>query len=280
LEERERRATVQRIAREGDPDRTIATLFAPRNAHQHLFALFAFNVELARIAEQVSESGLGEIRLQWWRESVAREAAGASTGNPVADAIGIALKSCALSRARIAALIDARSFDLNVKIMPDWSTLEAYLNETAGALFMLAAEIAGGARQGLEPAASAAGVAYGLTGLMRTLPVHAATGRVYLPADALKRHRTSPERILAGEMSTGLADLLSELRSRARAALDEALRHIAHLAPSERTAFLPLCLVDPYLAALENNRHDPLRQIANINPLYRLWRMSTWQYGA
>jgi hypothetical protein len=34
---------------------------------------------------------------------------------------------------------------------------------------------------------------------------------------------------------------------------------------------LPLCLVEPYLAALEKVR-DPLRQVARINPLYRLWR--------
>ncbi|WP_158007721.1 hypothetical protein [Methyloceanibacter marginalis] len=39
-----------------------------------------------------------------------------------------------------------------------------------------------------------------------------------------------------------------------------------------RTAFLPLCLVEPYLAALAKVR-DPLRQVASINPLYRLWRL-------
>ncbi|MEX1060305.1 MAG: squalene/phytoene synthase family protein, partial [Methyloceanibacter sp.] len=114
-------------------------------------------------------------------------------------------------------------------------------------------------------------------GLMRALPVHAASGRVYLPADALMRHGTSPEAVLAGKSSEGLLALLAELRRKAGDAMGEARRHAAELDASAQTAFLPLCLVDPYLAALEKSGRDPLREIADINPLYRLWRMATWR---
>ena len=63
-----------------------------------------------------------------------------------------------------------------------------------------APSVSGRAGSSLEPAAFQAGLAYGLTGLMRALPVHAASGRVYLPADALLRHGTSPEAVLAGQV--------------------------------------------------------------------------------
>ena len=89
--ERERAATVRRMARKADPDRAIAALFAPLTARDDLFALFAFNGELARIADQVSEPGLGAIRLQWWRDALARAEAGEATGHPVADAFGSVL---------------------------------------------------------------------------------------------------------------------------------------------------------------------------------------------
>jgi phytoene synthase len=112
---------------------------------------------------------------------------------------------------------------------------------------------------------------------MRSLPVHAAQGRVYLPADRLIRHGTSPERVLAGEASQGLGDVLGELRGEARRALNEASRDLAGLDPSVATAFRPLCLVGPYLAALEKSAGDPFREIATINPLYRLWRLATWR---
>jgi phytoene synthase len=277
LHEAERGDTLRRIARSGDPDRSFAALFAPNAARADLFALIAFNVELARIAEQVSEPGLGAVRLQWWREAIERAAKGEATGHPVADAIGAALRRQKLSRARIDALIDARSFDVGTKIMADWSALEAYLSATAGGLFALAVECLGAPKTSLESAASQAGHGYGLTGLMRALPVHASSGRLYLPADALIRHGTSPEAVLAGETSEGLRAVLAELRGKAREALAEANRHIAELNANARAAFRPLCLVDPYLAALEKAEHDPLREIAEINPLTRFWRMARWR---
>jgi phytoene synthase len=277
LHEAERGDTVRRIAREGDPDRALAALFAPCDTRADLFALIAFNVELARIAEQVSEPGLGAIRLQWWREAVARAAKGEPTGHPVADAFGATINERKLSPGRIEALLDARNFDVDTRIMPDWDTLEVYLSATAGGLFALGAECFGSREPSLESAAAQAGLAYGLTGLMRALPVHAASGRVYLPADALMRHGSSPEAVLAGKTSDGLHAVLAELRGKARLALAEARRHLSQRDAGTRAAFRPLCLVDPYLAALEKAGRDPLRDIAAINPLYRFWRMASWR---
>jgi 15-cis-phytoene synthase len=277
LHEAERGDTVRRIARSGDSDRALSALFAPGDARADLLALYALNVELARIAEQVTEPELGAIRLQWWREAILRAAQGEATGHPVADALGAMQRRRALAPERIEGLIDARNFDLATRIMPDWSALETYLHDTAGALFALAATCAGVPRALLEPAASHAGLAYGLTGLMRALPVHAARGLVVLPADMLRRHGTSPEALLAGRTEPGLLDLLAELRDTARTALGQARRHIAKLDRRAQAAFLPLSLVEPYLAALERKGCDPLREIADINPLHRLWRLATWR---
>ena len=277
MHDRERLGTISRIAKHGDPDRYLAALFAPWPARAQLLALIAFNVELARIGELVSEPELGEIRLQWWREALDRAAEGEATGNPVADAVGALLQSHPHLRATFTRLIDARSFDVAVKLMPDWPVLERYLNDTAGAMFAASADILGSPGQGLEAAAQAGGTAYGLTGLMRALPVHAAAGRVDLPADALARHGTSPEQVLAGEMTEGLVALLAEFRGIVRDKLTEALRDVRHLGPEGRMAFLPLCLVEPYLSALAREDHAALRQVAGINPLYRLWRMATWR---
>jgi len=277
LHEAERGDTLRRIARSGDPDRSLAALFAPRPARDDLFALIALNVELARIAEIVGEPGLGMIRLQWWRDAIDRAEAGEATGHPVADAIGAALRRQKLSRARIDALIEARNFDIETKIMPDWAALEAYLAATAGGLFASSAEYLAAPGSSLEAASFQAGLAYGLTGLMRALPVHAASGRVYLPADALLRHGTSPEAVLAGQSSDGLLAVLAELRLKARQALAAANRHVAQLDSNARAAFRPLCLVDPYLASLEKAERDPLREIAGINPLTRVWCMARWR---
>ena len=278
MEEREREDAVRTVARDGDPDRYASALFAPQSARAALFALYAFNVELARAAEQVSEPQLGEIRLQWWRDALERASVGEATGHPVADAVGSVVRHYPSSRDSLAGLIDARSFDVSEKIMPDSTALDDYLGRTAGALFRLAAEVSAPHRTaGIEPAVRAAGIAYGLTGLMRALPVHASLGRVDLPAETLRSHGTSPERVLAGQKSEGLTDVLAEFRETARVALKSAMAHVATLPRETQKAFLPLALVDPYLSALR--KVDPLRQVAEINPLYRLWRLGTCRFS-
>ncbi len=277
MHEAERGEAVRRIAREADPDRSLSALFAPREARVDLFALYALNVELSRVAELVSEPGLGAIRLQWWRDAIERAASGEAIGHPVADAFGETLRHRKLSRNRVSALIDARNFDVETKIMPDMATLDTYLGHTAGTVFALAAEILGARGESVEQAARSAGKAYGLTGLMRALPVHAARGLIFLPEDALLRCGTSPGEVLAGKMSQGLHDLLAELRVKAREALRDARSRIAALDHAARSAFVSLSLVDPYLASLEKKGRDPLHEIADINPLYRLWRLARWR---
>ena len=279
MDDGERAVAVRRIARAADPDRAIATLFAPAEARDDLFALIAFNAELARIADQVTEPGLGAIRLQWWREAIERAGAGETSGHPVADAFGGVLARKRLSRERVASLIDAHSFDVGETLMPDTRTLDAYLFDTTGGLFALAAEIVGAEGEKRDVVADKGGRAYGLVRVMRSLPVLAAKGRTYLAADALARHDTTTAMIFAGETTPGLKALLAEMRAEAEDALKEAQFHLfgagmtgTGLDEAGRAAFLPLCLVEPYLAALAKVR-DPLRQVARINPLYRLWRL-------
>jgi phytoene synthase len=277
LHEAERARTIIASLREGDPDRYLATLFAPASARNELFALYALNVELARIGERVSEPDLAAIKLQWWRDAIKRTASGEATASPVADAIGALLQAHPRAAEPIGRLIDAREFDVAVKIMPDMPALEDYLDATAGSLFAAAGGILGLRHDACASIARIAGLAYGLTGLMRAMPVHALNGRVDLPEDALLSHGITPANILQGQASEGLQVLLAENRERALVALVEARRHAAELTPHQQTAFLPLSLVQPYLASLAKVAHDPFKNIAAINPLYRLWRLASWQ---
>ena len=59
-----------------DRDRYRTALFAPPDRREALFALYAFNYEIARVRESVTTPMLGQIRLQWWREVVEAAYAG------------------------------------------------------------------------------------------------------------------------------------------------------------------------------------------------------------
>ena len=98
-------------ARRDDPDRWLASLFAPDAARPDLNALLAFNGELARTREQVSQAMLGEIRLQWWRDAIEGIYAGNPRAHPVVRTLAQAVARHDLARPLFDRLIDARTDD-------------------------------------------------------------------------------------------------------------------------------------------------------------------------
>ena len=72
------------LVRGSDFERYAATLFVAPEHRRALLALFAFNIEIARIREQISQPLAGEIRLQWWSDLIDGLARGEAAGNPVA----------------------------------------------------------------------------------------------------------------------------------------------------------------------------------------------------
>lgn len=64
-----------RVART-DEDRWISSRYARLEDRRSLIALYAINVELARVRLVVSEPTLGAIRFQWWREAIEEIRAG------------------------------------------------------------------------------------------------------------------------------------------------------------------------------------------------------------
>jgi phytoene/squalene synthetase len=185
-------ALASRLAasvRAADPDRYFSHLFAPAALRPHLLALYAFNAEVARVAETVREPMLGAIKLEWWRETAQSAAEGTPRNHDVAHGLVDLLAAHAVTLAGLEAIIAARAFDSSVETFADFAALETYIDATSGALMRLAAKILGG-----DPRVTReAGRAYGLTGLLRALPFHSGRHKLYLPLDLLSALHLTPE---------------------------------------------------------------------------------------
>src|SRR5215470_18187993 len=134
-------AHCHQIVRDTDKDRFLATLYAPANRRGPLFALYAFNAEVARVREAIREPMAGEIRLQWWRDALERPGSGEVRANPVASALLDTVVRFRLPVAALVELLDARAFDLRNDPMPTIDALEAYAGLTSSALIDLAVRI-------------------------------------------------------------------------------------------------------------------------------------------
>lgn len=266
------------LVRELDRDRYLATLLASPEARDAIFALYAFNVEVARVRDMVREPLPGEMRLQWWRDALAGEARGDAASHPVAGALLGAIERYRLPAKPFLDLVDARVFDLYDDPMPTLTDLEGYAGETSSALIQLAAMIlADGRDPGTAEAAGHAGVAYALTGLLRALPWHARRGQQYLPGDLMQATGVDRDDYLAGRTTPALRLCLEELRATVRRHLASAREALSDVEPAARPAFLPVAVVEPYLAAMDHPRYDPFATKIELSQLRRQWAI--WRAG-
>ena len=260
-----------------DRDRFLADLFVPEAKRRYLFALHAFNIEIARVREAISGPMPGEIRLQWWRDVLAGEARGEVAGHPVAAALIETIGLHDLPRAAFDNLIAARIFDLYNDPMPSLTDLEGYAGETASALLQLAAMIlAGGRDPGTADAAGHAGVAQALAGLMRALPQHARRQQLFMPADLMARHGVRAEDIFAGRTTPELLRMLADLRATARRHLAAGRAALAGVDRAVLPAFLPVALVEPVLTLMDRPGYDPFR--TPVDPPQ--WKRQWWLWRA
>ncbi|MFY9772723.1 MAG: phytoene/squalene synthase family protein [Xanthobacteraceae bacterium] len=251
--------------RDADHDRFIATLFAPERNRDALYALYAFNVEVAHVRDRAREAAPGEIRLQWWREVLQGERHGEAMASPVAASLLNAIERHRLPVNAMLALLDARRFDLYDEPMRTIAELEDYALRTESALIAMAAKILGA---DAVAAARRAGIARVLTQLLAALPGHAARRQLYLPVELLDRHGADAADVFACRSSPALNQAAADLRRLARDHLAVAASNLRALPRQALPAFLPIAPVRRSLDRLD--RSDIFLPKA-LSPWRRQW---------
>jgi 15-cis-phytoene synthase len=262
------------LVRANDPDRYIATLFAPENQRPHLYALYAFNLEIARIRNVISQPLPGEVRLQWWRDVI--EAGEPNSGHPIAAVLLDTITQNKLPHQAFTDMLDARIFDLYDDIMPTWRDIDGYCGETCSALFRLATLILSrGEENGTAEISGHAGIAYALTDILRSLPVHIKRGQIYFPQEALDDHNLRAEDMLAGILIPSINRLLSQTRSKVWDHLAQAHGAARFLDPALHSVFLPLASIKPYFKQMTKKDYQPIEtkiELANWQRIWAMWR--------
>jgi 15-cis-phytoene synthase len=266
-------AHCEALVRAADKDRYLAALFAPAEHRGALFALYAFNLEIARVREVVRDPLAGEIRLQWWSDVLHGVDRGEIGAHPVAAALRATMARYALPAKRLAALVAARRFDLYDEPMATLADLESYGMGASADLIAMAAKILD---RGPAPdeLIRHAGLAHAMTGLLKAFPAHAARGQLFVPLDLLERHGASRRAVVSGLASPQLLAALAEMRLHARRHLAAARDLIATAPPAVMPALLPVALTGPTLARMERGDYDPFVpvELAQWRRQWLIWR--------
>ncbi|WP_448187697.1 phytoene/squalene synthase family protein [Azospirillum sp. sgz301742] len=240
-----------------DNDRFLISLFAPADRRESLFALSAFNLEIAKTREVVSEPMLGQMRLQWWRDGIDAAYAGDPVPvHAVVQPVAAAIAAHGLTRDHFDRLIDAREADLDDEPPASMACLVNYAEVTSAPLVLLGLETLGVRDAAAAEAGRHAAIAYALVGLLRAVPHLARRNRVLLPADRLAVHGLGSRAVIEGKAGEALRPVVREVAEVAREHLGRARALRREVPRAAVPALLGATLADIYLGALAGADHE------------------------
>jgi NADH dehydrogenase [ubiquinone] 1 alpha subcomplex assembly factor 6 len=173
---------IRDIIQTQDSDRFFLTLLEPFETHESIWALLAFYYETARTREMVTDTTIGLIRLQWWKDSIRQfYEQGYIPPHDVMIAVCEAIKRYDLPHEFFQEMLIAREFDIEDRVPSNMDGLLNYIRLTQIPLYKLIQIVIGDTSSDIRLIAEA----YGLIGLLRAFVFHARQRRCYLPADRI-----------------------------------------------------------------------------------------------
>lgn len=250
------------LIKDNEADKFLLSMLLPARIRDDVWAVLAFNHEISKTREVVSDSALGHIRLQWWRDAIK----GIYETNTVLEhevvkPLAHAIHTHDLPRDLFDALIYAREFDLEDVLPAHIDGLLHYADYTTTPLLRLVAHINGHniSADDIRPVA----INFALSGLLRSIPFHAASQRCYLPENLLKKHAITREDITIEKNNSVICDIVEEI-TKARLPLKK-----------QHDAFLKGCqaLSHIYFAQIKSERHNIFSSRMQMPPPFKILRL-------
>lgn len=240
-------------------------------------ALYAFCREVDDIADDVADRNVALAKLGWWRAEIANLFAGHPT-HKVTQALQPAIAAYGVDAGRLNEIIDGMEMDLTHHRYSDFESLKLYCHRVAGVVGQLSAGIFGFRSPSTLEYADNLGLAFQLTNIIRDVGEDARRGRIYLPAEDLRRFGVEETALMQGEYSAAFEQMMQFQAERARAHYAKAM---GALATVDRKAQRPgLMMSAIYLALLVEIEHEKFRvlhQRISLTPLRKLWlAWKTW----
>ncbi len=179
-------AYCERLARREAGNFFHAFQILPRPQRRAMCALYAFMRYTDDLADGPDAEESRRAALKQWRTDLHAAVSGEDR-HPLHPALRHTLNRFEVPVAYLDAVIDGCESDLGPVQMPDFSTLYRYCYRVASAVGLSCIRIWGCRSDGAKLPAEHAGIALQLTNILRDLPEDVGRGRIYLPADELKR---------------------------------------------------------------------------------------------
>ena len=238
------------LVSEHQPGRYLATLFAPASVRGALFALYAFDHELAKVHRLISEPMAGLIRFQWWRDALGAISRGeAAPAHPIAQALQHEWHSVGPSRPLLDTAIDARERELDQEPLESMTAFEGHIQATSAGLVLAGLGILAARQDKAHEVGHRVGLALGITDFLSELDQRRERACL-LPEDLLRSQGVSTTTVREATSPQDFAPVVRGLAEDALEHLRQARRLQRGVSRQELPALLPAALVSGRLKGL------------------------------
>ncbi len=257
-----------------------AFLFLPPERRAAITAFYAFCREVDDVVDEVSDVGVAQTKLAWWRSEVGQAYAG-EKNHPVMQALMPHAATFGIEPRHLLAVIDGCQMDLEQNRYLDFVNLRQYCHLVAGVVGEVAASIFGQTQPETTTYAHQLGLAFQLTNIVRDVGEDAVRGRIYLPVNELQQFDIKAHELVKRGTAPGMdtADFHRRFEALMRFQCERALRSydeaLALLPEADRRSQKPgLMMASIYRTLLQEIAADPvlvLSKRVGLTPLRKFW---------
>jgi phytoene synthase len=248
-----------------------AFLFLPPERRAAITAFYAFCREVDDVVDEVSDPGVANTKLAWWRNEV-HQAFQGQPHHPVMQALQPLCATFGIQEALLQSVIEGCEMDLSQTRYLDYPSLTRYCHLVAGVVGEVSAKIFGQSDEATTQYAHTLGQAFQLTNIIRDVGEDALRGRIYLPVSELQQFDVKAHEILNRIDSDRFQSLMQFQAQRAHALYDQALSLLPEQDwRQQKPGLMMASIYRTLLREIEAQRFPVLKQRVALTPLRKLW---------
>ena len=245
-----------------------------RKAMCAIYAFMRYCDDLSDDPEVNPEASPGARRaaIDRWRAEMEDALEGRFSGHPLWPAFHHTVRRFGIPHEYFHAMIDGVLSDLDPRRFQTFDELYRYCYQVASVVGLTVIHIFGFDTRSALPLAEKCGVAFQLTNILRDIREDAALGRIYLPAEDLRRFGVSEDDLRAGNRNEAFLRMMRFEAARARAYYNESQPLLDLIHPRSRPSLWALVTIySSLLERIERSNYDVFRRRVRLSALEKSW---------
>ena len=266
-----------RVARSRAKNFYYSFVLLSKPQRRAMCAIYAF----MRYCDDLSDDpGASRAAIERWRAEMEDALEGRFSGHPMWPAFHHTVRRFGIPHEYFREMIDGVLSDLVPRTFETFDQLYRYCYQVASVVGLTILHIFGFDTRTALPLAEKCGVAFQLTNILRDIREDAELGRIYLPAEDLRRFGVTPDDLRAGKRNEEFLRLMRFEAARARKYYDESAPLLDLIHPRSRASLWALIAIySRLLERIEATNYDVFRRRVRLSLMEKGWIVARAMVG-